>query len=147
MRLNSLDVVDVSVGLSVDALDPLVPGGAVTFTLAFTNIGPDLAAGVVLTDLLPPMIVSPTVVYSSPEVLAQREGITLAWTLDDLAAGVTGQIVLTATVDPQWAEPEVSFFNRAEIGVETHDLVPENNVSLVGVNTKFVYLPLIMRGF
>ncbi len=147
LRLNSLDVVDVSVGLSVDALDPLVPGGAVTFTLAFTNIGPDLAAGVVLTDLLPPMIVSPTVVYSSPEVLAQREGITLAWTLDDLAAGVTGQIVLTATVDPQWAEPEVSFFNRAEIGVETHDLVPENNVSLVGVNTKFVYLPLIMRGF
>jgi hypothetical protein len=147
LRLNSLDVVDVSVGQSVDALDPLAPGGAVTFTLAFTNAGPDVAAGVVLTDLLSPLLVSPTVIYSSPEVLAQREGITLAWTLDDLAAGVTGQIVLTATVDLEWPEPEVSFFNRAEIGVETHDLVPENNVALVGVNTEHVYLPLIMRGF
>jgi uncharacterized repeat protein (TIGR01451 family) len=147
MRLNSLDVVDVSVGQSIKASDAPSRGEVVTLTLSFTNTGPDVAAGVVLTDLLPQMLVTPTLVSSSPEVLERREGITLAWTLDDLPSGATGQVILTATVDPQWPEPEVSFFNVAEIGVETHDLVPENNIALVGVNIKHVYLPLILKGF
>ena len=147
LRLNSLDVVDVSVGQSIKASDAPSRGEVVTLTLSFTNTGPDVAAGVVLTDLLPQMLVTPTLVFSSPEVLEQREGTTFAWTLDDLPAGATGQVILTATVDPQWPEPEVSFFNVAEIGVETHDLLPENNIALVGVNIKHVYLPLIVKGF
>ena len=147
MRLNSLDVVDVSVGQWIEAPDAPAPGELVTFTLNFTNAGPDLAAGVVLTDLLPPMLVTPTVVFSSPEVLAQREGDTLAWTLDDLSPDAAGQIVLQATVDPQWPKPEVSFFNEARIGVETHDLVPENNAAWAGVNLEQLYLPVVLRGF
>jgi uncharacterized repeat protein (TIGR01451 family) len=146
LRINSLDVVDVSVGQALEA--PEVPplGDVVTLTLTFTNTGPDVAAGVVLTDLLPPLLVSPTVVYSSPEVLARREGITFAWTIDDLLPGAIGEIVLEATVDPHWPS-EVSFINEVRIGVETYDLEPRNNVAWIGVNTKRVYLPLILKGF
>ena len=147
LRLNSPDVVDVAVGQEIDAPAVPLPNDVVAITLTFTNTGPDVAAGVVLTDLLPPVLVNPTVVFSSSEVLAQREGLTFAWTIDDLLPGAAGTIVVTATVDPDWPEPEVSFFNEARIGVETHDLVPQNNVAWIGVNLKSVYLPLILRGF
>ena len=147
LRLNSLDVVDVSAGQLVKAPEAPGPGDVITFTLAFTNAGPDVAAGVVLTDLLPPMLVTPTVVFSSPEVLAQQEGITLAWVLDDLPPGSAGQIVLEATVDPHWPEPVVSFFNEAEVGGGTHDLVPENNIVWRAINPRTVYLPLVLRLF
>ena len=140
-------LVDVAVGLVIDAPEAPAPKDVVTFTLTFTNAGPGVEAGVVLTDLLPPVLVTPTVVFSSPEVLAQREGITFAWTLDDLLPGASGKIVLEATVDPHWPESEVSFFNEARIAVQTHDLVPENNVVQVGVNLKSVYLPLVLKGF
>ena len=148
LRLNSLDVVDVSVGQMLNTPDVPLPNDAVTITLTFTNTGPDVAAGVVLTDLVPPVLVTPTVVFSSSEVLAQREGSTFAWTIDDLQPGAAGKIVIKATVDPQWPPgSEVSFFNEAQIGVETHDLVPQNNIVWMGVNLKSVYLPLILRSF
>jgi len=148
LRLNSLAVVDVAVGQVIDAPDVPLPGNVVTLTLTFTNTGPDLAVGVVLTDLIPSVLFTPTVTFSSSEVLAQREGLTFAWTIDDLLPGAAGTIVVTATVDPQLPPgSEVSFFNEARIGVQTHDLVPENNVARIGVNLKSVYLPLILRGF
>ena len=147
LRLNSLDVVDLSVGQLVKAPEAPGPGDVVTFTLAFTNAGPDVAAGVVLTDRLPPMLISPTVVFSSPEVLAQREGITLAWTIDDLLPGVAGQLVLEATVDPDWPDADISFINVAQIAADTHDLVRENNMAWVGINPKILYLPLVLRRF
>jgi len=145
LRVNTL--VDVAVGLKISAPEAPVRGDLVTITLTFTNAGPGIESGVVLTDLLPSVLVTPTIVSSSPEVLAVREGITFAWTLDDLLPGAAGQIVLEATVDPHWPEPEVSFFNRAEIGVVTHDLVPQNNIAWVSVNPRKSYLPLVLRGF
>ena len=145
LRVHAL--VDVAVGLSIDSPEKPAPRDLVTMTLTFTNAGPGIESGVLLTSLLPSVLVTPTVVYSSPEVLSQREGITFAWTLDDLQPGATGQITLTATVDPHWPESEVSFFNSAEIAVRTHDLVPENNAVWVAVNPRSLYLPLVLRGF
>jgi hypothetical protein len=86
------------------------------------------------------------VVFSSPEVLAPREGLTFAWTIDDLAPGASGKIVVEATVDPHWQEPEVSFLNEARITAQTHDLAPQNNISWSGVNPKFIYLPVNLKG-
>jgi len=147
MRLNSLDVVDVAVGQTITTSGETPdPKDLITITLTFTNTGPDVAAGVVLTDLIPSVLVTPTVTFSSTEVLALREGITLAWTIDDLLPGASGKIVIEATVDPHLASA-ASFFNVAEIDVETHDLDPHNNVFWLGVNTKKVYLPLILKGY
>jgi uncharacterized repeat protein (TIGR01451 family) len=145
LRLHSLPVVDVAVGQAVSGPEPPTPGDLLALTLTFTNTGPDVAAGVVLTDLLPSVLVTPVVVFSSPEVIGPVEGITLAWTINDLAPGASGTIVVETTVDPDWPEPEVSFFNKAQIAVQTHDLEPQNNVSWLGVNTKSVYLPLILK--
>ena len=146
LRLNSLPVVDIAVGQTIDTPEPLTAGELLTITLTFTNAGPDVAVGVVLTDLLPSALVTPAVVFSSPEVLAPREGLTFAWTIDDLAPGASGKIVVEATVDPHWQEPEVSFLNEARITAQTHDLAPQNNISWSGVNPKFIYLPVILKG-
>jgi uncharacterized repeat protein (TIGR01451 family) len=148
MRLNSLDVVDVAVGQTIEAPAVPLPNDLITITLAFTNTGPDVAAGGRLTDLLPIELVNPVVTFTSPEVLAQQEGITFAWTIDDLPPGASGTIVVEATVDPELPSgSDISFFNQARIAVQTHDLQPRNNVSWAGVNLKPVYLPLILKGF
>jgi uncharacterized repeat protein (TIGR01451 family) len=140
LRINSIDVVDVAVGQSI--VEP-TNEDKIEITLRFTNTGPDLAVGVVLTDVLPTELIDPTVVYASPEVLTSQDGITFAWTIDDLPSGASGEIDLEAGMAP---DAEVSFFNVVQIGVETHDLVPGNNVSWAGFNLRSVYLPLIMKG-
>jgi uncharacterized repeat protein (TIGR01451 family) len=148
LQLNSLPVVDVAVGQTIEAPAVPLPSDLITITLAFTNTGPDVAAGGRLTDLLPIELVNPVVTFTSPEVLAQQEGITFAWTIDDLLPGTSGTIVVEATVDPGLPfGSDISFFNQARIAVQTHDLEPRNNVSWAGVNLKSVYLPLILKGF
>ena len=148
LQLNSLPVVDVAVGQTIEAPAVPLPNDLITITLAFTNTGPDLAAGGRLTDLLPVELVNPVVTYTSPEVLALQEGITFAWTIGDLPPGTSGTIVVEATVDPALPSgSDISFFNLARIAVQTHDLEPRNNVSWAGVNLKSVYLPLILKGF
>ncbi len=143
LRINSIDVVDVAVGQSiVESAD----GNRIEITLTFTNAGPDVAVGVALTDVIPAELIEPTVVFTSPEVLASREGITFAWTIADLLPGASGEIILEAYADPEQPYEEISFFNVAQISAETHDLVPGNNVSRAGLNLKYVYLPVIMRG-
>jgi hypothetical protein len=140
LRLNSIDVVDVAVGQSIVES---AKENKIEITLSFTNTGPDLAVGVALTDVLPMELIDPTVVFSSTEVLSSREDITFSWTITNLLPGGSGEIVLEAGTVP---DAGVSFFNVAQIGVETHDLVPGNNVSWAGFNLKSVYLPLIMKG-
>jgi hypothetical protein len=139
LRLNSIEVVDVAVGQSIVWLPP---EDKIEITLSFTNTGPDLAVGVALTDVIPAELIDPTVVFASPEVLEARDGITFSWTITNLLPGASGEIVLEADTVPG---EDVSFFNVAQIGVETHDLVPDNNVSRAGLNLKSVYLPLVLR--
>ena len=50
-------------------------GAELTQTLTFTNDGPATAHDVVLTHVIPSELVSPTVVYTSPEVVGQRPGV------------------------------------------------------------------------
>ena len=145
LRIHSLEAVDVGVEQSVESNAAPGPGDVLTFTLSFANAGPDVAAGVVLSDLIPRFLLTPTVVYSSPEVLSQHTGVTLTWTISDLLPHTGGEVRLRATIDPD-AEYPVSFFNTAVITTSTPDLVPGNNRSLLGINTRKAYLPLILKG-
>ena len=77
---------DVEIAKTVQPAGQVRPGRALTYTLTFTNHGPEIAPGVVVTDILPPELVSATVVYSSPEVISQHPGLTFAWSVADLAA-------------------------------------------------------------
>jgi hypothetical protein len=100
----------------------------------------------VLTDLLPSALINPSVVYSSPEVLSQRTGITFSWTITDLLPHEGGELVLRAEVAPG-AEAPVAFFNGAEIDSGTPDLLPANNRAVAGVGTLRMNLPLILKGW
>jgi uncharacterized repeat protein (TIGR01451 family) len=143
LRLHSPPT-DLQVAKRADFSEPVRPGDVVTFTLAFSNAGPNIAFESVLTDLMPALLVNPMVIYSSSQVLSQREGITFSWTITDLPPHTGGEVVIRAQVSPD-AEAPVAFFNEARITSFTPDLAPANNRAVAGVGTESVYLPLILR--
>ncbi len=143
MRLNAL--VDVAVGQAYDGPEAPAPNEPVTITLTFTNAGPSVESGLVLTDLLPAVLVNPSVAYSSTADITLEEGSAFVWTINNLEPGTSGQIEIHAVVDPGWPEPDASFINLVRIRALTYDHEPSNNVTWLGVNTKKVYLPLILK--
>jgi uncharacterized repeat protein (TIGR01451 family) len=143
LRLHSPPT-DLRIEKQAEYSEEVRPGDMVTFTLAFSNAGPGIAFEPVLTDLMPSLLVNPSVIYSSAEVLSQREGITFSWTITDLWPHTGGQVVIRAQVAAD-AEVPVAFFNEARINSTTPDLAPVNNHATAGVGTQSVYLPLILR--
>jgi uncharacterized repeat protein (TIGR01451 family) len=146
LRINRLDYADVQVQKTIEAPAEVSPGDVITFTLTFTNTGPDTAEQVVLTDLIAARLVTPTVVFASPEVISQHLGVTFAWSITDLLPHTGGQVKIRATVDPA-AVPPVGFFNTAEITARTLDMYPANNKARAGVGIASVYLPLVLRAY
>ena len=128
LRINHVSYADVRMEKTVEAVPPVLPGDAITYTLTFTNAGPRVAAQVVLTDLIPALFVNPTVVYTTPNVLAQRPGPAFSWTIADLPPHTGGQVKVRATVDPA-AVPPVSVLNEARIMAQTADKYLANNVN------------------
>lgn len=143
LRMHVLDA-DLQVGMTLDGPREVVPRDVLTYTLSFTNVGPGIAHNVVLSDVLPPVLVSPTVVYTDPGVISQHAGITFAWTITHLWPHTGGEIRIRVMVDPA-AVPPITFFASAEITASTPDFVPWNNHTWVGIGTDRVYLPLILR--
>jgi uncharacterized repeat protein (TIGR01451 family) len=137
---------DLQIEKQAAAVEELGPGDVVTFTLRFSNAGPGIALEPVLTDLVPPVLINPSVVYSSLEVLSQRTGITFSWTITDLLPHEGGELVFRAEVAPGVESP-VAFFNEAMIESTTPDLVLANNRAVVGVGTLKINLPLILKGW
>jgi uncharacterized repeat protein (TIGR01451 family) len=135
---------DLQVEKRTDSVEQPGPGDIVTFTLTFSNAGPGIAFAPVLTDLMSPWLANPSVIYSSPEVLSQREGITFSWTITDLWPRTGGEVVIRAEVAPE-AEVPVRFFNEVTIASDTTDLDSANNRAKAGVGTVDLYLPVILR--
>jgi hypothetical protein len=140
-------LVDVAVGQSILApVDP-IPGSTIRITLTFTNAGPGVESGVVLTELLPTVLVNPSLTYSSAADITLQPGTTFVWTIDNLQPDASGEIMIEATVDTELSEPEVSFWNVARIDPVSYDQNPSDNVTREGMNLKSVYLPLVLRGY
>lgn len=76
---------------------PWQPNQSITYTLRFGNIGILPASGVVITDLLPSGIVTPTWISNKAGVNA-LPGFTYVWQLPDLAPGASGVITVSARV-------------------------------------------------
>ncbi|MCB9126044.1 MAG: DUF11 domain-containing protein [Caldilineaceae bacterium] len=94
----SLIAGDVTIGLSV-APATARPGQTITYTLAFTNNGPDPAVGVAITHELPAGIVFGGIA-SAGVVVTQTSGAPgLAWVTDPLPAQGRGFITVTGSVD------------------------------------------------
>ncbi|MGQ9600229.1 MAG: C25 family cysteine peptidase [Anaerolineae bacterium] len=147
LRINRLGSADLRLEKRVELSTPFGPGGVLTYTLTFTNTGPEVAWQVVLTDYLPSLVVSPTVVYSSPEVLSQRGEMTLTWTITDLLPHHGGEVQIRATVHPSAPQP-LAFINLAEIrAYKTPDDNPFNNSAWASVGLQPYYLPLLLKTY
>ncbi len=82
--------------------DIVTPGGAITYTLRFTNAGPGIASGVTISDSIPLSVTITGVTSSTVDsgvVITQTSGSPdFAWDVSDLAVGAGGVITLTGTI-------------------------------------------------
>ena len=106
----------------------VVPQGVLTYTLSYSNTLPYPAAEVYLSDTLPADavfggVVSAPAGWAGPTFAGQVVG----WYRPTLGAGVSGQLVFTATAGtPLEMRADWTLTNTAEI-TTTSDLAPANN--------------------
>lgn len=106
-------------------LDIASLGATLTYTLIYTNNGPSDAQNIILTDTLPVSVTYGGAVSVTPPLSdPTHTGQSLTWYTPTLAAGATGSIVFTVTVDGD-ARGEV--VNSAVITGSVPDDYPENN--------------------
>ncbi len=101
-----------------DEPDPVIPGTLLTYTLVAVNLGPTDAAGVVVTDTLPPQV---TFVSATP---TPSSTTPLTWFLGALTVGETRRLTVTVQVSAAAAQ---TFTNTAVVGSATPDDYPPNN--------------------
>jgi uncharacterized repeat protein (TIGR01451 family) len=81
-----------------DSPDPVWAGDALTYTLTYTNAGFATAQDVAITDTLPVSVTFGGVVNATPPITLTSTSPP-AWYTPTLAAGASGTIVFTVTVD------------------------------------------------
>jgi uncharacterized repeat protein (TIGR01451 family) len=111
----------VKTAAAVPAVGDVIPSGSViTYTLTYTNAGPSLATGVVVTDTMPPGFtfqsasVKPTATTTS----------TLTWNLGDVPVGQPAKITVTGILRAVGSAHQV---NVANIAGEQLDPDPTDN--------------------
>ena len=120
----------------------LVPGDPITFTLTIANNGNKTATHVVVTDILPPQVLTPT--FASTLAITPPGGPPpYVWSVAPLGIGASGVITIYGQIDPGLAS-NFAFVNRATIS-DTEDDTPNNNSSVAIVGGHKVYLPLVLR--
>jgi uncharacterized repeat protein (TIGR01451 family) len=100
--------------LAIDKVGPItaVPGTAITWTIVITNDGPSDARDVVVSDVIPAAIVSPTVLST------QAGCTTLPCTLGTIPNGGSARISISGLIDPASLGPLV---NTATVEASTPD--------------------------
>jgi CSLREA domain-containing protein/uncharacterized repeat protein (TIGR01451 family) len=107
-----------------------VPGQTITYALTFSNAGPGIVTGIVITDRIPPSVTVLSVRHSAVGITA-TEGISCVWQVQDLMPGEWGTITVTGALSRPLAMG--TFVNTAVIAGALVDSVPGNNSSSVGV--------------
>ncbi len=104
-----------------------VPGQPVTFSLAYTNTGPQSAMGVVITDLVPASLVQLS--YSTSGAIITATGnVSFTWQVQDLSPGMSGVIRVVGLIEPALAGVAV-LTNSVVITGTSLDPAPGNNAS------------------
>lgn len=116
---------DLTVGYTI-APEPAMAGGTVTYTLFYTNNGPGIAGGVLLTMTLPAGIkVKGQLGAASALAQPTSDSRSLAWFLPSLPAGASGVLVLIVVVDQNASGP---LYGRSAIRSITPESAPGDNV-------------------
>lgn len=88
----SSNAADIAIGKTASQLTPL-EGASVDYTIVVTNLGPNLASGVVATDAVPAGV---TYISSSSTNYSQASG---EWVIGSLAVGASTSLVISVSVD------------------------------------------------
>jgi len=119
---------DVAVTKSSPNIFPLASGQQVTYYLDFTNLGPAVAANVVLADVAPPQITGVSWSCTSG-CSGSGTGNSISINLGTLAASATGRVTVTGTAQTTVARED--FINTATISTSTPETNTTNNQSSV----------------
>jgi len=112
------------------------PGEAITYTLAFSNIGGLSASGVIITDSIPVSVTHSSLSFSSSgAVITSTGNISYVWNVEDLSGGEWGIINVTGVLSDDLSAG--IFTNTATITTT----VPENDLSN-NSDTASVMIPL-----
>jgi uncharacterized repeat protein (TIGR01451 family) len=123
------NAVDLSL---VKAVNPEVvaPGQAITYTIAYTNHGPDGAIGVLITDVVPITLTNVSF-DSSGATITETGSVSTTWEVASLSPGQGGVITITAVVSPL-VEGTFGLTNQASITAALIlDPDPDDNTSVV----------------
>jgi uncharacterized repeat protein (TIGR01451 family) len=108
----------------------VVPGGPLTYTLYFSNSGPNVVSGVVLSDSIPLSVtisgVTSSTVGGGVVINQTSGGPNFRWSVSDLAVGAGGVITLTGTLSPHAAATGALITNTATI-TGSNDIATGNN--------------------
>lgn len=127
-------VTDLAISMSVSTND-VVTGTNFTYTITATNLGPNMAEAVEITDVLPPEL---TFVSSDPVTDGQDNHRILR--LDSLDSGSSVTLTIEATVSCL-AEPGKVIANTARVTSLIQDLDSNNN-SVTAEGIAWVPLPI-----
>jgi uncharacterized repeat protein (TIGR01451 family) len=119
----------------------LKPGDRVTFTLSIANTGGVTATNVVVTDIVPVQVLTPT--FASNLTITRTGVLTYVWNVGTLGVSQGGAITIYGQIDPSLPS-DSSFTNNASISA-LQDYVPGNNTSSATVGGSKVYLPIVMK--
>lgn len=124
---NPVPTADLSIAANADNLIPLV-GETVTLTVAATNLGPDLATGVQLTNALP---IGLTFQSSTPSQGNFDSGSGL-WDIGTIGIGQSETLIITASVDA--GTNGTTLTNTAEVTASTqYDSDTSNNSAVIDI--------------
>ncbi|MGC8872872.1 MAG: C25 family cysteine peptidase, partial [Chloroflexia bacterium] len=118
----------LSLHKDVEPARPLHPGEPITYTLHLYNAGPATAHHVVLTDVLPAAVISPSV-YAAGITLTPRVNSPLSWDVSDLVSGQSGVVTIAGTIAP--ATPPGFITNRVVVRSSNPSEDPADNADRV----------------
>jgi uncharacterized repeat protein (TIGR01451 family) len=122
---------DLVIQKSVTPETTVGPGMPVTYTLSFSNAGPIAAAGVVISDVIPPELLDLAYVNAGAAITPTGM-VSYAWQVADLEPDDGGIITITGVVDPL-ATGVFSLTNAALITSARGDMRPGDNTSAVTI--------------
>jgi len=126
---------DLAIFKIVDDPTPNV-GQTIEFTITVTNLGPDLATGVSVTDVLPAGL---TFVSATASQGSYAVGTGL-WTVGTVASADFPTLVIRAVVDQPASGPPAPITNSATVNGNEYDPDPGNNEDDVTVTPQYADL-------
>ncbi len=128
---------DLVIVKTVTPTSSVNPGGAVTYTLTFSNAGKGLATGVVITDHVPPSVTRGSLhVSSSGADITATGSISYVWEVQDLNMEEWGVITITGQLSGTLAAG--LFTNTVTITTTSVDSDTLNDTSSVSVTVQNV---------